>query len=1335
MLQLPVKMRDFNESCLQYLRELKVSKKSAFRYKILVVGKESVGKTSIVKHIMGASWTGSIVSTQDNSKSGASEKVKTGEGVTDGIDVHQWIPKNSNVVLNIWDFGGREFYHTTHQFFLSKRTIYMLVFDGRYDLFENKIVEWLNCIQSRSPGETVIIVGTHFDKKSASNQYDKLNEQLEQLLSDMARMTSTENQFKILKSPDGKIFWKICSKIGREFGVHSLIQQLVEEGKKKAYEVRAPPSWLLLREKIITMRKGVSVPIIDRKALRAIAAEVEVFDNHFDLACNLLEDWSEIFIVPKRLHYSADLDSELIIIDPKWMIDVFDSVISLKYFNIKESSSSSSPTGSNIKPTTKITKILSKAITKVKEKTLIDSFIHYTDNVTEYLLSKDELQNRWKEKGYPDKFFPILLDLLQYHFELIAEVEPDQYLTPCLMRGEKEPNIINKFWSLEKLQCNEIFRKYDFPFLPYGFFSRLCVEIIQRDRTTWNNAWHVTKIWGNGLEIAKTIDPNEDHNNSNIDKSKSTNSDLSTTTSSSSSLNNNFSHHHHHHHHPDKEKIISTTKKLPKLLEKTSLLKRSSLNFSQTGIESESSILNDDLSHIENSSSSTCTVNNSNKTTSSSSFRSSSILHSSNGKTNNPNHFEDNLSKSDRALVEIYHPNNSGTNCSLYLRTRGTGKKSGAGMLVLFHHVIMQLLQDYSGLSSRIQIYVGIRSPDPSKSIILSRQDCIGSILLHKTINPELAWLIPEMFPSTVNRDGGLDESERNYIGSKEQFKHEVILDRELGSGISGAVYEGTWLGHHVAIKLPHIDSSSIYRIDDFFQEVELLRSLDHPNVLKFLYRYNNPPVIITEFCGGGDLSHVFQVNTHIPEVLVIRICLDISSALSYLHNHQPPILHGDVRAPNILIKQLDPFAEVTAVLADVGNAQIADPISLTWNDKTTATDMSGFIAIFEQLLECMEAQSDSDSESSSSITSSTSNMEGSTQKKLYNIYNEIKNDLDYPFDKLTSLFNDIYQIHKKLYQNFIDLYPSRKQTSVYNYTHHHKNKSSKSSKKQNRFKTMLDQLSKVIELGDHEKICGVLRVAHSCIPFDKSKRRWVEFSQVLITYNLQLARNGKSAKLQEILEIGFIDVAEPNSGMFLIHFAAEAGQLNCLKVISKMLNTNPNITSNTVSGNSPLHLAVSQGNTSSAQYLIKINADIDCMDNKGQTPLLKATRGAFYDCIQLLLSNNADPNIKSHLGESPLSVAAGFVQTFNPKKDANFRCVILLLCHNADLPYSIDRHSKNVIRSAAQILLSSYWTSVIINPKIQSHLKYILDASSSPTSTNDISVDSDLSLIDDLED
>ena len=66
--------------------------------------------------------------------------MKTGKGVsisTVGVDIGDWTfekrdrsasaPNQGSVVFRTWDFGGQTEYYATHQYFLSKRSLYIVV--------------------------------------------------------------------------------------------------------------------------------------------------------------------------------------------------------------------------------------------------------------------------------------------------------------------------------------------------------------------------------------------------------------------------------------------------------------------------------------------------------------------------------------------------------------------------------------------------------------------------------------------------------------------------------------------------------------------------------------------------------------------------------------------------------------------------------------------------------------------------------------------------------------------------------------------------------------------------------------------------------------------------------------------------------------------------------------------------------------------------------------------------------------------------------------------------------------------------------------------------------
>jgi internalin A len=127
--------------------------KSLNETKLLIVGQGSVGKTSLVQQIL-------------HSKSDQNQ-IKT-----EGISINQWVVdsqskvenQKSEIRLNIWDFGGQEIMHATHQFFLTKRSLYLLVLDSRLTQEENRVEYWLKIIQSFSDESPVLIVGNKIDQ-------------------------------------------------------------------------------------------------------------------------------------------------------------------------------------------------------------------------------------------------------------------------------------------------------------------------------------------------------------------------------------------------------------------------------------------------------------------------------------------------------------------------------------------------------------------------------------------------------------------------------------------------------------------------------------------------------------------------------------------------------------------------------------------------------------------------------------------------------------------------------------------------------------------------------------------------------------------------------------------------------------------------------------------------------------------------------------------------------------------------------------------------------------------------------------------------------------------
>jgi internalin A len=143
--------------------------KALSEIKLLLVGQGSVGKTSIIQRILHDTFD------QNQNK-------------TEGISISQWMvdgsapikkktrsstinqrysavdDKTNQIKINIWDFGGQEIMHATHQFFLTKRSLYLLVLDSRLTQEENRVEYWLKIIQSYGGESPVLIIGNKIDQ-------------------------------------------------------------------------------------------------------------------------------------------------------------------------------------------------------------------------------------------------------------------------------------------------------------------------------------------------------------------------------------------------------------------------------------------------------------------------------------------------------------------------------------------------------------------------------------------------------------------------------------------------------------------------------------------------------------------------------------------------------------------------------------------------------------------------------------------------------------------------------------------------------------------------------------------------------------------------------------------------------------------------------------------------------------------------------------------------------------------------------------------------------------------------------------------------------------------
>ena len=148
---LPSEVVDQGQSAiLTYLKELLQGYEQQWISKLVLVGEGGVGKTSLLCSLRREPFTNS--------------------STTRGVDIHPLqvphaIQGDVTLNLNAWDFGGQEIYHATYQFFLTNRSLFLLVWNARHGYEQGKLYYWLDVIQARAPDSPILVVAAWVDER------------------------------------------------------------------------------------------------------------------------------------------------------------------------------------------------------------------------------------------------------------------------------------------------------------------------------------------------------------------------------------------------------------------------------------------------------------------------------------------------------------------------------------------------------------------------------------------------------------------------------------------------------------------------------------------------------------------------------------------------------------------------------------------------------------------------------------------------------------------------------------------------------------------------------------------------------------------------------------------------------------------------------------------------------------------------------------------------------------------------------------------------------------------------------------------------------------------
>ncbi|MCP4113785.1 MAG: TIR domain-containing protein [Desulfobacteraceae bacterium] len=265
------------EAVQNYFESLRAAKQTVrlFEAKLLIVGRGEVGKTCLMNKLMNPEY-----------------QVECNEKSTDGVDVRKWPiiqpleGQVKNFCVNFWDFGGQEIYHATHQFFLTKRSFYMLVWDARKEEDYIAFDYWLNVIKLLSDSSPAIMV---------MNKADERVRELEQ--------ESIQKKF-----PNVRRFYQVSALTGK--GIDDLRRD-VREFMVRLPHIgdELPKVWTDIRRHLENLNENV----ISYERFKKIADKYDLNEEKADFLSDYFHDLG-VF-----LHFKdEELLEDIVILRPEW---------------------------------------------------------------------------------------------------------------------------------------------------------------------------------------------------------------------------------------------------------------------------------------------------------------------------------------------------------------------------------------------------------------------------------------------------------------------------------------------------------------------------------------------------------------------------------------------------------------------------------------------------------------------------------------------------------------------------------------------------------------------------------------------------------------------------------------------------------------------------------------------------------------------------------------------------------------------------------------------------------------------------------------------------------
>jgi internalin A len=271
------------EALASYLRSLEGAVPQ-YEAKVVLVGEGNVGKTSLVAALCGGPFV-------------------ENRPTTHGIEVQPLQLKHPELGLDMtvraWDFGVQEVYRITHQFFFSRRALYLIVWSAREGQEQNEVEGWLRRIRLRVKQDArALVVATYCDERQPELDYRQLEQAFRQLL---VGRYSVDN-----RSTSG------ISDLRQ--GIAEQVARLPQMGQLIS------PRWSAARDEIIAVAE--TEPQIPFEQFANICRHHQVDGDEIVTLVKLMHDLGHI------VYYGEDEGlRDFVVLDPEWLTKAISYVL------------------------------------------------------------------------------------------------------------------------------------------------------------------------------------------------------------------------------------------------------------------------------------------------------------------------------------------------------------------------------------------------------------------------------------------------------------------------------------------------------------------------------------------------------------------------------------------------------------------------------------------------------------------------------------------------------------------------------------------------------------------------------------------------------------------------------------------------------------------------------------------------------------------------------------------------------------------------------------------------------------------------------------------------